>query len=145
MKLAFVSFTEGTAIAALLICVSSLYFFRIVKPAELPQIFSYSAQQSAIWLFTAAVVMLWVRLLGEVNLLDSAWLKQLNLPNGWILLAISIPVSVACYYIGPIAAILLSTTIFLPLASAIGISPMQLGVILLINLALIKIVQSGSC
>ncbi|MGB8337639.1 MAG: hypothetical protein WCE43_02060 [Burkholderiales bacterium] len=150
MMISFVSFTEAAALASFAVCATSLWIFRTANSQELPQIFSYSAVQSAAWLFTAAAVMLCVRLLGDASMLEVPWVKQgvgilqfLKIAPGWLLMAISIPVCLACYFIGPIAAILLAAFLLLPIAAAAGIAPLQLGAILLISLVLVKVIQVG--
>jgi TRAP-type transport system large permease protein len=147
---AFVSFTEGAALAALLVCVSSVWIFRRVDSKELARLFSYSAIQSAGWLFTGAAAMLWVRLLGDTSLIDMTSLSdaagkihQLKIQPGLILLGLSVPVCAACYFIGPIAAILITSSLLLPLAATLGLEPMQSGVMLLISLALVKVFQTN--
>jgi TRAP-type C4-dicarboxylate transport system permease large subunit len=147
---AFVSFTEGAGLATALICVSSVWIFHRVDSKELAHIFSYSAVQSAGWLFTGAATMLWVRLLGDASLNDMAWLADvagkihlLRIEPGLILLGLSIPVGAASYFIGPIAAILISSSLLLPQAASLGLDPMQTGVILLMSVALVKVIQTN--
>lgn len=129
-----------------MICISSVCVFRRVKKTELVQIFSYSAVQSAAWLFTGAAAMLWVHLL----VVDAQWLGEvashvqaLSIPPALILLGLSVPVCMACYFIGPIAAILFAAALLLPLTVSLGVNPMQTGVIFLLSLALVKVFQTN--
>ena len=143
---AFVSFTEGAALAALMVGATSVWLFRQTGKNELAQLVTYSAVQSAGWLFTGAATMLWVRLLGEDSFIPGAWLAGMSgimMMPGVLLLCLSVPVCVACYLIGPIAAILLAAALLLPLSGTIGLQPIQLGVILLISLALVKVLQTN--
>jgi hypothetical protein len=143
---AFASFTEGAALAALMVGVASVWLFRQTGKNELAQIVTYSAVQSAGWLFTGAATMLWVRLLGDVSLVPGAWLTDktgIMMMPGVLLLCLSVPVCAACYLIGPIAAILIASALLLPVAGTTDLQPIQLGVILLLSLALVKVLQTN--
>jgi hypothetical protein len=113
------------------------------KTQDLGQIFSYSGVQSAVWLYTGAVTVLWVHLLS-----DAPWLAdmaekiaQLTMHPGIFFLALSVLVSAACYLIGPVAAVLLSAVLLQPLATAIHIESLQLCAVLMMNVVVVKIYQ----
>lgn len=149
MMLAFVTFTEGAALAALAVCIAGVFAFNNTDAKALPQIFSYAAVQSAGWLFTGATAMLAVRVLGDMASPDLGWLSAVAEKITMfeiapaLLLVISLPVAIACYFIGPIAAMLLASALYLPFAAAAGIEPLQIGVVILISLAMVKVWQTN--
>lgn len=146
MWIMFVSFPEVPALVSLVVGAASIRILRDTKTQELGQIFSYSAAQSAVWLYTGAVTVLWAHLLS-----DAPWLAdmaekiaQLTLHPGIFLLALSVLVSAACYLIGPVAAVLLSSVLLQPIASAINIQSLQLCAVLMMNVVIVKIYQINS-
>jgi hypothetical protein len=143
MLITFVSFPEVPALVSLITGVASIGILRNTKTADLGQIFSYSAVQSAIWLYTGAVAILWVHLLSDAYWLADLVEKvaQLKLHPGLFLLALSLPVSAACYFIGPVAAVLLSSVLLQPIATAVNIQSLQLCAVLMMNVVVVKVFQ----
>jgi hypothetical protein len=143
MFIIFVSFPEVPALVSLIVGLASIWILRNTKIQDLGQIFSYSAAQSAVWLYTGAVAVLWVHLLSDAPWLADLAQKiaQLKLHPGLFLLALSLLVSAACYLIGPVAAVLLSAVLLQPLATAIRIESLQLGAVLMMNVVVVKIFQ----
>jgi TRAP-type C4-dicarboxylate transport system permease large subunit len=150
MVISFVSFTEGAALAAFGICAASLWIFRTIKPSEVLRIFAYSAEQSAGWMFTGATVILWVRLIGDVSPQNFTWFADVlektvepKSASSLLMLVLSMVVCAACYFVGPIAAILIATVLLMPLATAINFDLIQMGAIFLMSLVLVKIFQTN--
>ncbi|WP_298234922.1 TRAP transporter large permease subunit [uncultured Azohydromonas sp.] len=65
-----------------------------------------------------------------------AWAKE-NLESGWaVILLMNILMLVCGMFIDLPAAVLLLTPVFLPLAQSIGMDPVQLGIMMVVNLAI---------
>jgi TRAP-type C4-dicarboxylate transport system permease large subunit len=140
MLASYVSLAEGAALAAVAVFAARCWVDGRANKQAPAEFFSISAVQSGSWLFSGAVFVLSIRLLGDLTWLansaaNMAWLKT---QPEIFLLALSLPAAALCYFIGPIAMTILAASIFIPIAVAISISPVQLGVVLLFSVALVK-------
>ncbi len=144
MLIAYVSLAEGAALAAVVVFAAHYWLEGRSNTRAIGKFFSDSAAQSGSWLFSGAMVLVGANMVGDLNWLSKSaeemtWLKTQPIV---FLLALCLPVSTSAYFIGPIAATIIAATFLVPVATGLSVSPVQLGVMILLNVALVKVLHA---
>lgn len=129
--------TEASAIAVVYSLILGLCY-RTLSFKELPDIFLETAKVSAIVIFMLATssIMSWVMAFTQIpGIIASALLGLTDNPI-LILLIINLILLFIGTFMDPTPAILIFTPIFLPICTDLGMSPVQFGILIVVNLSL---------
>jgi tripartite ATP-independent transporter DctM subunit len=130
--------TEASAVAAVYALVLGLFVDRDLKFSDLPEIFWLTAKQTAQILIIIAVASAfgWVTVQQQIpNQIIAAVLNLTH--NPWIILLIAnVVLLIMGFFLEPIAIMIITLPIFLPLVAAVGIDPVHFGVVMVLNLML---------
>ena len=130
--------TEASVVATVYALILGLFVDRDLKLADLPEIFWLTAKQTAQILLIIAVASAfgWVTVQQQIpNKIIAALLGFTHDP--WLILLIANLVLLAMgFFLEPIAIMIITLPIFLPLISAVGIDPEHFGVVMVLNLML---------
>jgi tripartite ATP-independent transporter DctM subunit len=130
--------TEAGVIAVIYSLFLSVFIYKEVKIAELPDILLKAAGITAIVMFliAASSAMSWI--LSYENIPQSITDAMLGLSQNplMILLIINIILIVVGAFMDMTPAVLIFTPIFLPVAESIGVSPIHFGIMMVLNLSI---------
>lgn len=130
--------TEAGAIAVVYSLVLSVGFYGEVKFKQLPEILLKSAETTAIvmLLIAASTAMSWVLSIENIPQTLSQFMLGLSDNPIIILLLINLFLIVVGAFLDMTPAVLIFTPIFLPVAVALGMSPLQFGIMIVLNLSI---------
>ncbi|WMJ84712.1 TRAP transporter large permease [Oscillospiraceae bacterium LTW-04] len=130
--------TESSAFACVYALIIGLFFYRSLSIKDLPKILVDTAKQSSLSLFALATACALGELLSYYQLNVIVEKFFLNMPGGsmfFILVTVAFFLFVGTF-MDSVPAMILFVPIILPSAKALGISPLILGLIIVITLAL---------
>ncbi len=127
--------TEASAVAVIYAIVVGLIIYRSISPGEIWQSFSNASYESARLLFMigAALSMSWVFALEDLPGQFAQLFAYLDGSLLLVLICINILFIVAGVFMEPSLAIILFGPVVAPVAMQAGVHPLQLGVMLLVN------------
>lgn len=130
--------TEASVVAVLYALILSMFFYRSIKISQLPKIFMESAvTTSAVLVLVAmSISMSWVMARAEIPQTITDALLTISDNKIIILLIINIILIVVGIFMDMTPAILIFTSIFLPVATKIGMDPMHFGIMMIFNLCI---------
>lgn len=130
--------TEAGAIAVVYALMLSVGFYREVKITELPEILLKSAETTAIvmLLIAASTAMSWVLSIENIPQTLSAFMLGISDNPIIILLLINLLLIAVGAFLDMTPAVLIFTPIFLPVAEQLGMSPIQFGIMIVLNLSI---------
>ena len=130
--------TEAGAIAVLYALGLSVLIYREVPFRELPEIFLKSAETTAIvmLLIATSMAMSWILAYENIPQLVANGLLELSTNPFVILLLINIVLLIVGALMDMTPAVLIFTPIFLPVAVALGMSPLHFGIMMVLNLSI---------
>ena len=128
--------TESAAVAALYALLLSTVVYGELKWRQLPKVLLETVVSSAVILFVIALASAfgWVLIRSGFPQILSAALADANLSAGVVLLLINVALLIFGMFMEANAAILIFTPLLLPIAAALGIDPIHLGIVLVFNL-----------
>jgi tripartite ATP-independent transporter DctM subunit len=128
--------SETAAVGALLCVVMAVIIYRLVRPAALWTVLRDSTRESVMILFIIGAAGVFAYMLSSLFVTQSiaAWISELEV-NRWVLMgAINLFLLVAGFFLPPVAVILMSAPILLPIVTSAGFDPYWFAVILTINM-----------
>ena len=130
--------TEAGAIAVFYSMFLSMGVYREVKMSEFPGLLLKSAETTAIvlLLIAASTAMSWLLSFENIPQTFSDFLLALSDNPIIILLLINIVLIVVGAFLDMTPAVLIFTPIFLPVAMQLGMSPLQFGIMMVLNLSI---------
>ncbi|MGO4894301.1 TRAP transporter large permease [Flavobacterium sp. W21_SRS_FM6] len=130
--------TEAGAIAVLYSMLLSMGVYREVKMSEFPALLLKSAETTAIVLLLigASTAMSWLLSFENIPQTFSQFLLELSDNPIIILLIINLVLIVVGAFLDMTPAVLIFTPIFLPVAMELGMSPLQFGIMMVLNLSI---------
>ena len=130
--------TEAGAIAVFYSMFLSMGVYREVKFSEFPSLLLKSAETTAIvlLLIAASTAMSWLLSFENIPQTFSDFLLALSDNPIIILLLINIVLIVVGAFLDMTPAVLIFTPIFLPVAMQLGMSPLQFGIMMVLNLSI---------
>ncbi|KXI29072.1 TRAP transporter large permease [Paraglaciecola hydrolytica] len=130
--------TEAGAIAVFYSMFLSMGVYREVKMSEFPALLLKSAETTAIVLLLigSSTAMSWLLSFENIPQTFSDFLLALSDNPIIILLLINIVLIVVGAFLDMTPAVLIFTPIFLPVAMALGMSPLQFGIMMVLNLSI---------
>ncbi|MDR2520950.1 MAG: TRAP transporter large permease [Spirochaetaceae bacterium] len=130
--------TEAAAVACVYALLVSFFFYRSIKVKDLPRILIETMKLSSLSLFALATACALGELLSYYRLNEAVQGFFTALPGGGVVFLLTVVVFFLFIgtFMDAVPAIILFTPIVLPAALALGISPVILGLIIVITLAL---------
>ena len=130
--------TEGSVVAVVYSMVLAIFFYKSIKPSELPKIFLDSAEMTGIIIFLIGVssIMSWVMAFTNIPTMVSNGLLSISSNKYVILLMINIILLVVGTFMDMTPATLIFTPIFLPVCTALGMNTIHFGIMLIFNLCI---------
>lgn len=128
--------TEAAAVAAVYACVIALFVYRDIGFADVPGVLVESAKITAMLMFIIAnaFVFAFVLTTEQIPQLVSDWLAALGLPRWGFLLVLNALLLAAGAIMDATSVILIFVPILFPVALALGVDPVHLGIIMTINM-----------
>src|SRR5665648_69330 len=128
--------TEAAAVAVVYAFLVAVFIYRDLNLKDLPQVLVNSASMSAMIMFIIANAMMFAFLLTTeripVHIAD--WIIAQDLAPWLFLIAVNILLLVVGMFMEPSAAILILAPLLLPAALDLGVDPIHLGIIMVMNL-----------
>jgi len=130
--------TEAAGIACVYSLILGLFVYRTIKFKDLPRILAENALLCSLTLFCVATATVFGWLLAYYNVPNavSAFLSQFITSPFLIFLLINIIFLIVGTFMDAIPAIIILIPLIYPIAMQVGIHPVHLGVVVVINLAI---------
>ncbi|TDP00477.1 TRAP transporter large permease [Marinomonas balearica] len=128
--------SETAAVGALLCLVIAMIIYRLWHPKDLWVVLRDSTRESVMILFIIAAAGVFSYMLSSLFITQSIaeWIGTLDV-NRWVLMiAVNIFLLIAGFFLPPVAVILMSAPILLPIITSVGFDPIWFAVVLTINM-----------
>ena len=128
--------SETAAVGALLCLIVAMIIYRLTSPTALWSVLRDSTKESIMILFIIAAAGVFSYMLSSLFITQSiaAWISELDV-NRWVLMgAINVFLIVAGFFLPPVAVILMTAPILLPVITGAGFDPIWFAVVLTINM-----------
>ncbi|MEM9601586.1 MAG: TRAP transporter large permease [Pseudomonadota bacterium] len=128
--------SETAAVGALLCLVVAMFIYKLTSPKALWSVLRDSTKESVMILFIIAAAGVFSYMLSSLFITQSiaAWISELEV-NRWVLMcAINVFLIVAGFFLPPVAVILMTAPILLPVITGAGFDPIWFAVVLTINM-----------
>jgi C4-dicarboxylate transporter DctM subunit len=128
--------TEAAAVAAVYSAFIALFVYKNLTFRETPKVLLDSAKLSIMLMFIIANAMLFAHVLTTEQLPQqiTVWVIEAGLTPMMFLLVVNIVLLIAGAFMEPSAIILILAPILFPIAMKLGIDPIHLGIIMVVNL-----------
>ncbi|VBB05387.1 trap transporter permease protein [Lucifera butyrica] len=130
--------TESGAIACVYALLLTMFYYRELKWRQLPEIMRKVAITCGMVFFLVATSSAfgWIMAYQHIPQTVAAGIKAISTNPAVVLLIINIFILIIGFFMDMAASILILTPIFLPIATSIGMDPIQFGIMLLLNLSI---------
>ena len=130
--------TEGSVVAVVYSMVLSVFFYKSIKPSELPKIFLDSAEMTGIIIFLIGVssIMSWVMAFTGIPTAVSEAMLGISDNRYVILFIINILLLIVGTFMDMTPACLIFTPIFLPICQTLGMNTIHFGIMIIFNLCI---------
>ena len=130
--------TEGSVVAVVYSMVLAIFFYKSIKPSELPKIFLDSAEMTGIIIFLIGVsgIMSWVMAFTGIPTAVSTAMLGISNNRYVILFIINILLLIVGTFMDMTPACLIFTPIFLPICQALGMNTIHFGIMMIMNLGI---------
>ena len=128
--------TEAAAVAAVYSASIALFVYKDMKISECPKVLLESGRLTIMLLFIIANAMLFAHVLTTEQIPQqiTAWVLSEGLTPIGFLIMVNIVLLVAGSFMEPSAIILILAPIFFPIAMKLGIDPIHLGIVMVVNM-----------
>jgi C4-dicarboxylate transporter DctM subunit len=128
--------TEAAAVSAVYAFVVAVFVYGDIKLAAVPEVLVESSKVTSMLMFIIANAYLFAFVLTteQIPQLASEWIVDMGLPPWGFLLVLNALLLVAGNFMEPTSVILILTPIVFPIATEMGIDPIHLGIIMVINM-----------
>jgi len=128
--------TEAAAVAAVYAGFVALFVYKDLTIRECPKVLLESGKLTIMLMFIIANAMLFAHVLTTEQIPQqiTAWVVELGLQPWQFLLVVNIVLLVAGAFMEPSAIILILAPILFPIAIQLGIDPIHLGIIMVVNM-----------
>jgi C4-dicarboxylate transporter DctM subunit len=128
--------TEAAAVSAVYAFVIAVFVYRDVRLREVPRVIADAAKVTAMLMFIIANAYLFAFVLTteQVPQAMSAWIVDLGLPPWAFLIMLNVLLLVAGSFMEATSVVLIFAPIMFPIATALGIHPVHLGIIMTMNM-----------
>mgnify|MGYP002629158979 CR=1 FL=1 len=128
--------TEAAAVAAVYAFLISTFYYRDLKLSQVKGVLLESAKITAMLMFIIANAYLFKFVLTTEQIPQdaAAWIVGLGLPAWGFLIAMNILLLLAGNFMEPTSVVLVVTPLVFPIAMELGIDPVHLGIIMVLNM-----------
>lgn len=128
--------TEAAAVAAVYSAFIALFVYKDMKVSECPKVLLESGRLTIMLLFIIANAMLFAHVLTTEQIPQqiTSWVISEGLTPIGFLIMVNIVLLVAGSFMEPSAIILILAPIFFPIAMKLGIDPIHLGIVMVVNM-----------
>ncbi|MCW4597684.1 C4-dicarboxylate TRAP transporter large permease protein DctM [Pasteurella multocida subsp. multocida] len=128
--------TEAAAVAAVYSFVVAVFIYKDIKLSECPRVLLESGKLSVMLMFIIANAMLFAHVLTteQIPQLITETVTKMELSPWMFLIVVNIVLLIAGTFMEPSAIILILAPILFPIAVQLGIDPIHLGVIMVVNM-----------
>jgi C4-dicarboxylate transporter DctM subunit len=128
--------TEAAAVSAVYAFVIAVFVYRDVRLREVPRVVAEAARVTAMLMFIIgnAYLFAFVLTTEQVPQTMSAWITDLGLPPWAFLIMLNLLLLAAGSFMEATSVVLIFAPIMFPIATALGIHPVHLGVIMTVNM-----------
>jgi C4-dicarboxylate transporter DctM subunit len=130
--------TEAAAVSAVYGFIVSVFVYRDLKPRDVPRVLKDAANMSAMLMYIITNAILFSFLLTSENIPQNLaqWIIGQGMAPWMFLMLVNILLFFAGDFMEPTSIVLILAPIFLPVAQQLGIDPVHLGIIMVINMEL---------
>ncbi len=128
--------TEAAAVAAVYSFIAAKFIYRGLSWHQIPKVLLSAANTSAMLLYIITNAILFSFLLTSEQIPQelAQWVSDQGLSPWMFLLAVNIALLIAGQFMEPSSIILILAPLLLPIAIALGIDPIHLGIIMVVNM-----------
>lgn len=128
--------TEAAAVAAVYAFIAAKFFYGDLSWRQIPKTLLSAANTSAMLLYiiTNAILFSFLMTSEQIPQSMSAWVVAQNLQPWMFLLMVNFALLAAGQFMEPTSIVLILAPLFLPIAKAMGIDPIHLGIIMVVNM-----------
>ncbi|GGH90268.1 C4-dicarboxylate TRAP transporter large permease protein DctM [Pseudomonas fluvialis] len=128
--------TEAAAVAAVYAAFVAIFVYKDMRLRETPRVLLESGKLTIMLMFIIANAMLFAHVLTTEQIPQqiTAWVVELGLQPWQFLLVVNIVLLLAGAFMEPSAIILILAPILFPIAVQLGIDPIHLGIIMVVNM-----------
>ena len=128
--------TEAAAVSAVYAFVVAVFIYKDIKLADVPKVLTDSAKMTAMLMFVIANAYVFANVLTTEQIPQAAseWIVGLGLPPWGFLIVVNIMLLAAGNFMEPTSVVLILTPILFPIAMQLGIDPIHLGIIMVLNM-----------
>ncbi|MDO4435627.1 MAG: C4-dicarboxylate TRAP transporter large permease protein DctM [Cardiobacteriaceae bacterium] len=128
--------TEAAAVAAVYSFFVAVFVYKDIKLKDCPRVFLESGKLTIMLMFIIANAMLFAHVLTTEQIPQAIthFVTEKQLPPWAFLIAVNIVLLIAGAFMEPSAIILILAPIFFPIAVELGIDPIHLGIIMVVNM-----------
>ncbi|HXX07632.1 MAG TPA: TRAP transporter large permease subunit [Pseudolabrys sp.] len=128
--------TEAAAVAAVYSFIITVFVYRELKLSEVPKVLLQAANLSAMLLYiiTNAVLFSFLMTHEQIPQAMAAWIVQQHFSVWVFLLVVNIILLLAGNVMDPSSILLIMAPILFPLATNLGIDPIHLGILMVVNM-----------
>jgi len=128
--------TEAAAVAAFYAVLVSIFIYKDITIKDLPKVFIDASKSTTMLMFIVANAMLFAHVLTTERIpqLMAEQILNAGLSPLMFLLLVNIILIIAGDFMEPTAIILILTPVFFPIAIKLGIDPIHLGIMLVVNM-----------
>src|SRR6516165_7260006 len=128
--------TEAAAMAATYAFFISVFVYRELRLSEVPGVLLRAASMSAmiLYIITNAAVFSWLLTSEQIPQSMAAWMTAQGFGTVGFLLVTNIVLLAAGNFMDPAAIVLIMAPILFPMAAALGVNPVHLGILMAVNM-----------
>jgi len=128
--------SETAAVGALLCLVVAMIIYKLTSLAALWAILRDSTKESVMILFIIAAAGVFSYMLSSLYITQSIaeWISNLDVNRWTLMIAINVFLIIAGFFLPPVAVILMTAPILLPVITGAGFDPIWFAVVLTINM-----------
>jgi C4-dicarboxylate transporter DctM subunit len=128
--------TEAAAVSAVYAFFIAVFVYRDVRLREIPKVVADAAKTTAMLMFIIgnAYLFAFVLTTEQVPQAMSQWITELGLPPWAFLIVLNVLLLVAGSFMEATSVVLIFAPIMFPIAMALGIDPIHLGIIMTLNM-----------
>ena len=128
--------TEAAAVSAVYAFVIAVFIYKDIKLSQVPKVLTDSAKVTAMLMFIIANAYVFANVLTteQIPQATSEWIISLGLPAWGFLIVLNILLLAAGNFMEPTSVVLILTPIVYPIAMELGIDPIHLGIIMVLNM-----------
>ena len=128
--------TEAAAVSAVYAFVVAVFIYKDIKIGKVPGVLTEAAKTTAMLMFIIANAYLFAFVLTTEQIPQAAseWIVGLGLPAWGFLIVVNILLLLFGNFMEPTSVVLILTPIIFPIATQMGIDPIHLGIMIVLNM-----------